>query len=156
MNRLLLLLALSVVVPAVAADKSDPLLKRGRYVVEMGGCNTCHTALYGMLGGNIPEADWLTGDKVGWRGVWGTTYATNLRLYMQELTEEQWMQKARTLSTRPPMPWFAIQAMSDDDLRALYRYVRSLGAAGKPAPAYIPPFITPRGPYVQFPFILPL
>ena len=155
MKRLLALMALCVMVPAAAADKSDPLVKRGRYLVQTSGCNTCHTALYGMLGGNIPESDWLTGDKVGWRGVWGTTYATNLRLYMQELTEEQWLQKARTLTSRPPMPWFAIQEMTDDDLRALYRYVRSLGVAGKPAPSYLPPLLTPRGPYVQFP-LLPL
>jgi mono/diheme cytochrome c family protein len=150
LKRLLGLLALCIAVSAAAAD---PLVKRGRYLVVTSGCNTCHTAHYGMLGGAVPESDWLTGDKVGWRGVWGTTYATNLRLYMQELSEEQWVEKGRSLSTRPPMPWFAIQAMSDDDLRALYRYVRFLGAAGKPAPSYVPPLLTPPGPYVQFPFL---
>ena len=153
MKRLLALMALCVALPATAVDKTDPLVKRGRYIVQTSGCNTCHTPLYPMVGGNIPEAEWLTGDKVGWRGVWGTTYATNLRLYMQELSEDQWVTKARNLSARPPMPWFAIQAMTDEDLRALYRYVRSLGAAGKPAPAYVPPFVTPRGTYVQFPFV---
>src|SRR5678815_3209959 len=112
--------------PAVAADKPDPLLKRGRYLVLTGGCNTCHTSVYGVLGGNIPEEDWLMGDKVGWRGVWGTTYATNLRLYMQDMSEDDWVRRGRNLSARPPMPWFAIQAMTDDDLRALYRYVLSL------------------------------
>lgn len=149
MKLLLALLALCVALPAAA----DPLLKRGRYIVQTSGCNTCHTAFYGVLGGNVPESEWLTGDKVGWRGPWGTTYATNLRLYMRELTEEQWLSRARGLTTRPPMPWFEIQAMSDDDLRALYRYVRSLGAAGSPAPAYVIPLVTPRGPYVQFPFL---
>lgn len=155
MKRWLALLVLCMTLPAVAADKPDPLLKRGRYLVLTGGCNTCHTSFYGVLGGNIPEEDWLMGDKVGWRGVWGTTYATNLRLYMQDMSEDDWVRRGRNLSARPPMPWFAIQAMTDDDLRALYRYVRSLGAAGKPAPSYLPPLLTPRGPYVQFP-ILPL
>ena len=79
-KTLLGLLALCVTVSATAAD---PMIKRGRYLVVTGACNTCHTALYGMLGGDVPESDWLTGDKVGWRGIWGTTYATNLRLYMQ-------------------------------------------------------------------------
>ena len=152
MKRLLVLLALCI---TVSANAADPMITRGRYLVVTSGCNTCHTPLYPMVGGKMPESEWLTGDKVGWRGIWGTTYATNLRLYMQELSEEQWIEKGRTLSTRPPMPWFAIQAMSDDDLRALYRYVRSLGAAGKPAPSYVPPLLTPRGPYVQFP-LLPL
>jgi len=150
LKRLLALLLLCLVLPATAAE---PLVQRGRYIVQTSGCNTCHTALYGMLGGNVPESDWLTGDKVGWRGVWGTTYATNLRIYMQSMTEEQWVQKGRTFTSRPPMPWFAIQAMNDDDLRALYRYVRSLGVAGKPAPSYVMPFVTPRGPYVQFPLL---
>ncbi len=153
MKRWLATMALCIAFPAIAADKSDPLVKRGRYVVQTTGCNTCHTPLYPMVGGKIPESEWLTGDKVGWRGIWGTTYATNLRLYMQELTEEEWLTKARNLSSRPPMPWFAIQAMTDEDLRAIYRYVRVLGPAGKPAPSYVPPLITPRGPYVQFPFL---
>jgi len=149
LKLLLTLMALCIALPAAA----DPLVQRGRYIVQTGGCNTCHTALYGLLGGNVPESDWLLGDKVGWRGVWGTTYATNLRIYMQTMTEEQWVQKGRTLTSRPPMPWFAIQAMTDEDLRALYRYVRSLGAAGKPAPSYVMPLVTPRGPYVQFPYL---
>jgi len=131
LKLLFTLMALCIVLPAAA----DPFVERGRYIVQTSGCNTCHTALYGMLGGNVPESDWLLGDKVGWRGVWGTTYATNLRIYMQAMTEEQWVEKGRTFTSRPPMPWFAIQAMTDDDLRALYRYVRSLGAAGKPAPS---------------------
>ena len=38
-----------------------------------------------------------------------------------------------------------------DDLRALYRYIRYLGPAGKPAPAFVPPGQEPKGPAVQFP-----
>jgi hypothetical protein len=49
------------------------------------------------------------------------------------------------------MPWFALRDMSDEDLRAIYRYVRSLGPGGTPAPAYVPPDRTPPPPYVQFP-----
>jgi hypothetical protein len=41
--------------------------------------------------------------------------------------------------------------MTTSDLRALYRYVRHMGPAGKPAPAYVPPDKTPPQPYVQFP-----
>jgi hypothetical protein len=41
--------------------------------------------------------------------------------------------------------------MSEADLRALYRYVRSLGPAGKPAPAYLPPGAKPGGPVIAFP-----
>jgi hypothetical protein len=49
------------------------------------------------------------------------------------------------------MPWFNVRDMTTRDLRALYRYVRHLGPAGKPAPAYVPPDKTPPPPFVQFP-----
>ena len=143
--------ALAIALPAVAQKKDDPLLKRGRYIVEIGGCNDCHTAGYAPSGGKVPESEWLAGDLLGWRGPWGTTYPTNLRLYFQELTEDQWVKKAKALSARPPMPWFNVRAMSRTDLRAMYRYIRSLGPAGKPAPAYLPPDKAPPQPYVQFP-----
>jgi hypothetical protein len=49
------------------------------------------------------------------------------------------------------MPWFSLRDMTDEDLRAIYQFVRSLGPGGEPAPAYLPPGQTPSGPYVQFP-----
>ena len=130
---------------------SSPI-ERGRYVAIMGGCNDCHTEGFGMRGGDVPEKDWLKGDgTVGWRGPWGTTYPTNLRLSLSKMSEAQWVHYAKHLKARPPMPWFNVHAMSSADLRAMYRYVRHLGPAGKPAPDYVPPDKTPSGPYVQFP-----
>ena len=149
--RILLVLAALAAFPALAQQKSDPQVNRGRYLIKIGGCNDCHTPNYPASGGKVPEAQWLTGDALGWNGPWGTTYATNLRLYMQDLTEEQWVKKGRTLQARPPMPWFNVQAMSASDLRAMYRYVKSLGPAGKPAPDYLPPDKAPTGPVVRFP-----
>jgi mono/diheme cytochrome c family protein len=133
---------------AFAADKE---VERGHYLVAVAGCNDCHTPDFAIKGGKVPESLWLTGDALGWRGPWGTTYAPNLRLYMQTLPEDDWVKKAKTLTTRPPMPWFNVQRMSERDLRAVYRYVRHLGPAGKPAPDYVPPERTPPHPYVQFP-----
>jgi hypothetical protein len=88
---------------------------------------------------------------LGWCGPWGTTYPTNLRLYFQEITEEQWVQVAKTMQRRPPMPYYALNAMTEPDVRAVYRYIRSLGPAGKPAPKYLPADSVPPQPYVQFP-----
>lgn len=48
------------------ASESD--IARGKYVVEIGGCNDCHTAGYAPSGGAIPEAQWLLGDSMGYRG----------------------------------------------------------------------------------------
>ncbi|MGH8662685.1 MAG: cytochrome C [Burkholderiales bacterium] len=138
---------------AVAASIERPNIspERGRYLVRVSGCNDCHTRDYAVNGGRVPEERWLTGDPLGWRGPWGTTYPTNLRLYFAGLTEDKWVRRAQTLSARPPMPWFNVRAMTRDDLRSLYRYVRSLGAAGEPAPAYVPPDREPPGPVVAFP-----
>jgi mono/diheme cytochrome c family protein len=151
MKKLILAGALALALPAYAQKADDPLVKRGRYLVEIAGCNDCHTPGYPEKGGKVPEAQWLTGDALGWQGPWGTTYPTNLRLYFEGLTEEQWVKKGKTLTARPPMPWFNVRAMSTSDLRALYRYVRHLGPAGKPAPAYVPPGKAPSGPVVTFP-----
>jgi mono/diheme cytochrome c family protein len=150
MKALLTMLALAAASSAFA-QQADPQINRGRYLIKIGGCNDCHTPGYAPTGGKVPEARWLTGDILGFNGPWGTTYPTNLRLYFQDLTEEQWVKKAKALSTRPPMPWFNVQAMSAADLRAMYRYVRNLGPAGKPAPAHLPPGQTPPEPTVKFP-----
>jgi len=129
----------------------DPLVHRGRYLAAVAWCNSCHTEGYAVEMGNVPEEDWLQGSTLGRNGSWGTTYATNLRLYMQDLSEEQWIERARALKTRPVMPWFALNEMAEQDLRAIYRYIRALGPAGAPAPAYVPPDAQPTGTYVIFP-----
>jgi mono/diheme cytochrome c family protein len=126
-------------------------VERGRYLVQVAGCNDCHTPGYAMTGGKVPESQWLTGDALGWRGGWGTTYAANLRLRFAAMSEDEWLQVARHAEYRPPMPWTSLRAMSDADLRSLWRYVRSLGPAGEPAPAYVPPGQAPTGPVVLFP-----
>jgi len=134
-----------------AAAGAPPPMERGRYLVVIGGCNDCHTPGYLMSEGKVAESDWLTGERMGWRGPWGTTYAVNLRLYMQNFSEDQWVSAARSIRARPPMPWFNLRIMTDEDLRAIHRYVRSLGPAGERAPAYLPPEKEPPQPYAQFP-----
>jgi mono/diheme cytochrome c family protein len=127
-------------------------LERGRYVVEIGGCNDCHTAGYAEAGGKATEADRLKGDTLGYRGPWGTTYPTNLRLSLSKMTEDEWLKYAKGLMTRPPMPWFSVRAMTEADLRALYQYVKSLaGAPGSAAPAFLPPDKQPKPPFIQWP-----
>jgi mono/diheme cytochrome c family protein len=122
-------------------------IERGRYLVKTSGCNDCHTPGYMPSAGKVDEKDWLTGDAMGWRGPWGTTYAANLRLYVQTLSENQWVERTRKGEARPPMPWFNLHAMTEDDLRAIYRYTKAMGPAGKPAPAYVPPGEEPQTPY---------
>lgn len=126
-------------------------IERGRYLVKITGCNDCHTPGYAQTGGKIPEKQWLTGDQLGWRGPWGTTYPSNLRLYLQSVSEDQWVKLAHTTQYRPPMPWFALREMTAQDLRAIYRFVKYLGPAGEAAPTYLPPDQEPKEPFVLFP-----
>lgn len=120
-------------------------------MVTVTGCNDCHTPGYIMNDGEVPENLWLTGDSLGWHGPWGTTYPSNLRLYMEGFTEDQWVKVAKSVKSRPPMPWFNLHQMNDHDLRAVYRFVKYLGPAGEPAPSYLGPGVLPEGPYVTFP-----
>ena len=142
-------LALGVSVESVAGDRSAEAVARGRYLVTIGGCNDCHTPGYMEKGPAIPESEWLTGTAVGFQGPWGTTYAANLRLVIARQTEAEWIAHARK-ERLPPMPWFNLREMTDDDLVAVYAYVRSLGAPGNPAPAYVAPGGKVNTPYFVF------
>jgi mono/diheme cytochrome c family protein len=150
-------LAIASLVTASALDRrgSDSGLRddlaRGKYLVRIAGCNDCHTPGYAMSGGRVEEKLWLTGDQLGWSGPWGTTYPSNLRLLVQGMTADQFMKHARSDARRPPMPWFTVRDMTDGDVKAIYAYLKHLGPAGKPAPAYLPPGRTPEGPFVRFP-----
>jgi mono/diheme cytochrome c family protein len=148
-------LAVSAVVSATATaqDKTKKMpadAQRGRYLVQITGCNDCHTPGYAPSNGKVDEKLWLTGDILGWRGPWGTTYPSNLRLVAQQMSEDQWVTRARS-ELRPPMPWFNLRDMTDRDVRAIYRYLKHMGPAGEPAPAYVPPDKEPKPPFVQFP-----
>ena len=132
----------------------------GRYLVKLGGCNDCHTPGFVETNGAAPaEADWLTGATVGFSGPWGVSYAANLRLSFQNMTEAEFLELAHEGKGRPPMPWPSLMAMSDSDLRAIYAYVHYLGPKGEPAPAALSPGVTPDRPYVammpQMPPIAP-
>jgi mono/diheme cytochrome c family protein len=147
---LLLPMALSINASYAAEPAAaKQAIERGRYLAIVGACHDCHTPNYAETAGKVPEPQWLTGHSTGFQGPWGTTYPANLRLVVQAMTEEQWIARVRA-PMRPPMPWFNLRDMTDADLRALYRYIRSLGPKGEPAPAYVQPGGTVKTPYYVF------
>ena len=163
MGRFVRLMAItgSLVAPTLVLAQTDNETKapshqvgqieRGKYVTMITGCNDCHTSGYGEAGGNVPVEHWLTSSQLGFHGPWGTTYPTNLRLYFQGLSEDQWVDLAKGMRTRPPMPWFTLNAMAEADLRAMYEFARSLGPAGEPAPQALSPDEPPNTPTVDWP-----
>lgn len=141
--------------PAAEAPAPTDPVERGRYLVRIAGCNDCHTNGYLLGNGDVPEQVWLTGSALGFRGPWGTTYPPNLRLYMQGLSEDDWVTRAQNLVTRPPMPWFNLKRMNEQDLRDMYRYVRHLGSPGEAAPTAVGPDEEPETPYILMQPLMP-
>lgn len=119
----------------------------GKYLVQIGGCNDCHTKGYAASGGQVAESEWLTGNDVGYRGPWGTTYGRNLRRSVAAMTEDEWAEMLATRKAMPIMPWPSVNAMSDADRRAIYRYIKSLPLKGDEAPATVPPGQEPKTAY---------
>jgi mono/diheme cytochrome c family protein len=137
--------------PKASVTADDPV-QAGKYLIMIGGCNDCHTAGYVAKRGKVPESEWLKGDVVGYQGPWGTTYASNLRLTVDMCIEHDFVGLMRKRDARPPMPWLSLHAMSDQDLRAIYQYIKQLpGEKGPKAPDYAPPGAQVKGPVVVFP-----
>lgn len=136
------------VAQAPDADRHG-LLARGEYLIRTTGCNDCHTAGYAERQGEVDPSQWLTGSPLGYKGPWGTTYAANLRLKLADMDEDQWLDYSAKLRTRPIMPDFSLRAMSRDDRRAIFHFIKSLRPAGAPAPAYLPPGQDPPLPYFE-------
>jgi len=133
--------------PAMPSDAD--LLAQGEYLVKIAGCNDCHTPGYMQAAGEVPKDQWLVGNTLGFHGPWGTTFAVNLRMKAAEMDEAGWIKYTGELHTRPMMPDFAVRAMRESDRVAIYRFIRSLGPVGEPAPAYLPPGQAPTAPYFQ-------
>lgn len=139
---------------AVPVEKAAPPaaaneIARGRYLVQVGGCNDCHTPGFMQAPGQVPEQEWMTGVPLGWRGPWGTTYASNLRKRVHEMSEDEWVALLRVRKDMPPMPWYSVNSLAEPDARALYRYLHHLGNKGEHVPAYVPPGQEPTTPYLS-------
>ena len=74
-----------------------------------------------------------------WAGPWGVSFAFNLtpdkETGIAEWSEQNFMQALRTGKHQgqpngrdilPPMPWDVYKSMTDDDLKAVYAYLRSI------------------------------
>lgn len=138
-----------------AQAQEKPSVERGRYLTRVIGCNDCHTPMYLPKNGDVPESDWLIGVPVGWMGPWGTTYAANLRKIAAGMSEETWVTYMKNLKSRPPMPFFAVNALNELDSRSLYRFIRSLGDHPQTVPAALPPGKKPSTPYFDFNLVMP-
>jgi len=113
---------------------------------------------------NLPYPKWSPDDiqnrhalamtnemMTAWAGPWGVSFAANLtpdkETGIQEWSETMFIQAMRTGKHQgqpngrdilPPMPWFNIKQATDDDLKAIWAYLRSLPAVKNRVPFPVP------------------
>lgn len=139
------LLLIASVRPGFADEVS---IERGKMLAVIGGCHDCHTEGYSQTEGLIDPEKEMRGTSIGWRGPWGTTYPANIRIIVAKLSEDVFVDYMKSLRTEPPMPWYNVRAWPEADVRSFYRYVKSLGAPGRPAPEFVADADEPRTPYI--------
>ena len=126
-------------------------IERGRQAVKIMGCNSCHTPDYMIKRSYIPEEDWLVGSTLGFRGTYGTVYPTNLRLLLNNMTEDEWLVLAKLMREDSPMAWIMLPKTVDQDLRAIYKFVKYLGPKGTPTLSRLAAGVVPTTQYVDYP-----
>lgn len=100
-----------------------------------------------------PQGPWVwsgSATNTAFAGPWGVTYAPNLtpdvNTGMGIWTEEMFVKAMRTgrhfgqaRPIQPPMPWQALSRMTDQDLKSIYAYLRSIPPVTNLVPDYQPP-----------------
>ena len=85
-----------------------------------------------------------------WAGPWGISYTSNLtpdpETGLGALSEENFIKAMRTghhfgggRAILPPMPWIWVGKMTDDDLKAIFAYLKSIPPIRNRAPGPVPP-----------------
>jgi len=117
--------------PVAAPDLSTPA-KRGAYLMTLGACGECHTP-QDDHGQPIPGMEFAGGFV--FEGPWGRVASANLTPDPKTSAVGRWDEevfvarfRAGELIPGTPMPWGAFSKMTDDDVRSVYRYLRSLPA----------------------------
>jgi mono/diheme cytochrome c family protein len=100
----------------------------------------------------LDNSPWFaaTAGMTAWTGPWGISYAANLtpdkNTGLGVWTEEMFVKAMRTgkhmgygREILPPMPWQSIGTLSDEDLRAIYAYLRTVPAINNHVPEPLGP-----------------
>jgi Cytochrome c len=125
--------------PVQAPDRKDAVAY-GKYLSRIGGCYECHTPHDEHNA--LIEAQAFTG---GWEmaGPWGRNFTPNLTPdpdnYLGHATKAEFIGRFRAFANinaanapaAPPgrntiMPWLAFSGMTDEDLGAIYDYLKTL------------------------------
>ena len=106
----------------------------------------------------MTSAEWMMASaptNTAHSGPWGVSFTANLtpdqNTGLGIWTEEMFMKALRTgrhmgasREILPPMPWFNYGKMTDEDLKAVYVYLRSIPAIHNRVPDPLPPSCAPN------------
>lgn len=102
----------------------------------------------------ISPGKWYLGasDLTAWVGPWGISYSANLtpdsatgsgawteELFIKMLRTGKFMGADAGRPIMPPMPWQEFAKMTDEDLKSIFAYLRSIPAISNNVHAYVPP-----------------
>jgi hypothetical protein len=116
--------------PVPQPDLSDPV-KRGKYLTDIAGCSGCHTPV-NERHEFLPGMDWAGGQE--FRGAWGLTRSANLTPHASGIAHYDEALFIRTMRTgniggrrlSPIMPWNSFRTMTDDDLKSIWAFLRTV------------------------------
>jgi len=165
---MVVVLAGTAVAPAAAPPADSELLARGERLVRLMDCSACHTPKILTPEGPRPDpARLLSGhpadeklppfpqgvvgptawggvfnnNLTAWLGPWGVSFADNLtpdeETGIGAWTEEDFAEAMRGGGYLPPMP--AYPDLTDEELHAMFAYLRSIPAVRNPVSRAMPP-----------------
>lgn len=156
----------------VPVPTTEDLIKRGRYLTTIGGCNDCHSPKVMTAEGLEPDTtrlfsghpndetlalktdkDWVlfSPGLTAFVGPWGVSYAANLtpddtgigswtfEQFKRAIREGKYKGLEGSRPLMPPMPRQMYRSMTDDDLKAVFTYLRSLPPVDNLVPSLISP-----------------
>jgi mono/diheme cytochrome c family protein len=101
----------------------------------------------------LPEGPWgvtVAATLTSWSGPWGVSFTANLtpdpetglgkwteRDFIETIRSGRHMGRGRQIL--PPMPWFNYAKATDEDLKAIFAYLRSIPAIRNRVPDPLPP-----------------
>lgn len=155
----------------------DDMIRRGAYLVNVGGCKHCHSPRIMTTMGLVPDTTKLLSGHMGnevlpsvdanliqqgkwfllagstrtfWAGPWGVSFAANItpdeptgigtwtdEIFIKALRTGKHMGIGRPIL--PPMPWEDINQATDEDLKAIFTYLKSIPSVHNQVPDPVPP-----------------
>ena len=107
-----------------------------------------------------PPGPWIgafAATMTAWSGPWGVSFTRNLtsdkETGLGDWTEQNFIATIRTgkrmgkgRDLLPPMPWFAYKNLSDNDLKSIFAYLRTIPVVKNKVPEPMPPAGQPANP----------